>query len=106
MFTKRKRKTFVEKRVDKKDHTATILASVIVGAWVTIQFFLLTHVIDVDMREIVIRTLGTLDTTLGLVISYYFGSSKSSQDKDSTIRNMTVEAPPNTQRANTANTAH
>ncbi len=101
---KRRRKTFVEKRVDKKDHTATILASVIVGAWVTIQFFLLTHVIDVDMREIVIRTLGTLDTTLGLVISYYFGSSKSSQDKDSTIRNMTIEAPP-VQKANTANSS-
>ena len=52
-----------------------ILALVIVMAWGFIQYHLLTHVVPVEMREIIIRVLGTLDGSLVMVLSYYFGAS-------------------------------
>jgi hypothetical protein len=59
-----------------------ILSVLVVVAWVLVQFFLLSHVIDASMRELVARVLGTLDGALMLVLSYYFGSSSGSQAKD------------------------
>ena len=52
-----------------------ILALVVVIAWGLIQYHLLTHVVPTEMREIIIRVLGTLDGALVMVLSYYFGAS-------------------------------
>lgn len=52
-----------------------ILAVVVVIAWGVIQWHLLNHVVHQDMREIIIRVLGTLDGALVMVLSYYFGAS-------------------------------
>lgn len=52
-----------------------ILALVVVIAWGLIQYHLLTHVVPNEMREIIIRVLGTLDGALVMVLSYYFGAS-------------------------------
>jgi hypothetical protein len=52
-----------------------ILALVVVVAWGVIQYHLLNHVVHPEMREIVIRVLGTLDGALVMVLSYYFGAS-------------------------------
>jgi hypothetical protein len=52
-----------------------ILAIVVVVAWGLIQYHLLTHVVPNEMREIIIRVLGTLDGALVMVLSYYFGAS-------------------------------
>ena len=52
-----------------------ILALLIVMAWGFIQYHLLTHVVPTEMREIIIRVLGTLDGALVMVLSYYFGAS-------------------------------
>jgi hypothetical protein len=52
-----------------------ILAIIIVIAWGFIQYHLLTHVVPTEMREIIIRVLGTLDGALVMVLSYYFGAS-------------------------------
>jgi len=60
----------------------SILSVLVVVAWVLVQFFLLNHIIDASMRELVARVLGTLDGALMLVLSYYFGSSSGSQAKD------------------------
>lgn len=62
------------------------LAVLVVGGWLTIQWFLLHNVIDGTMRELIARVLGTLDGALMLVLSYFFGSSSSSQQKDDVIR--------------------
>jgi hypothetical protein len=61
------------------------LSIMIVIAWATIQWFLLTHIIDGSMRELIARVLGTLDGALMLVLSFYFGSSAGSQAKDSML---------------------
>ena len=52
-----------------------VLAIIIVIAWGFIQYHLLTHVVPTEMREIIIRVLGTLDGALVMVLSYYFGAS-------------------------------
>jgi hypothetical protein len=52
-----------------------ILAIVVVIAWGLIQYHLLTHIVPDQMREIIIRVLGTLDGALVMVLSYYFGAS-------------------------------
>jgi transposase-like protein len=52
-----------------------ILALIIVLAWGFIQYHLLNNIVATEMREIVIRVLGTLDGALVMVLSYYFGAS-------------------------------
>jgi len=65
------------------------LSIMIVVAWSAVQYFLLTHIIDPSMRELIARVLGTLDGALMLVLSFYFGSSSGSQAKDTMIHNST-----------------
>jgi hypothetical protein len=62
-----------------------ILSIMIVVAWSAVQYFLLTHIIDPSMRELIARVLGTLDGALMLVLSFYFGSSSGSQAKDTML---------------------
>jgi hypothetical protein len=62
--------------------TPRLLAGAVVIGWMVVQGFLLTHVVDPAMRELVARVLGTLDGALMLVLSYYFGSSAGSAAKN------------------------
>lgn len=75
-------------QIETKSLVPAALAVVVVLAWVAIQWYLLSHVVDASMRELVARVLGTLDAALTLVLSFYFGSSRSSQDKDDTINKL------------------
>ena len=43
------------------------------------------------MRDMALRSLGTLDAALGLVLSYYFGSSLSSTKKTEQISSLVEE---------------
>lgn len=74
------------REIEAKDSLSPrILAALIVSGWFLIQWYLLRHVIDDGMREIIMRTLGTLDMALGMVLGYYFGSSSGSAAKSATI---------------------
>lgn len=64
------------------DNTPKVLAYVVVGGYLIVQAFLLTSTVDPAMRDIVMRSLGTLDALVGMVASYYFGSSAGSRLKD------------------------
>lgn len=66
--------------------TPRVLAAVIVGLYVFIQVSLIHLIIDPSMREMVMRSMGTLDAAVGLVLGYYFGSSAGSAAKDETIK--------------------
>ncbi len=70
------------REMEVKDHTPSVLATVVTVAYGFIQYYLLTHIIAAEMREIIMRTLGTLDMALGMVLGYYFGSSLGSRIKD------------------------
>lgn len=77
-----------QREIATADWTPRVIASLIIGLYIVVQWYLLGHVIDSTMREIVLRSLGTLDAALGLVLGYYFGSSYGSHTKDTTIKNM------------------
>lgn len=74
-----------KRETETHDWTPRLLAILIVGAWGVIQYFLLTHVVDQSMRELVARVLGTLDAALMAVLYYYFGSSAGSARKDAAL---------------------
>ncbi len=65
--------------------TPRLLAGLIMGLYIAVQWYLLHEIIDESMREIVMRSLGTLDAAVGLVLGYYFGSSISSAQKNDHI---------------------
>lgn len=62
--------------------TPRILAALVILAWFIIQWYLLQHLVPTENREMVLRGLGTLDMSVGLVLGYYFGSSSGSARKD------------------------
>ena len=83
------RKSAREMQVSTKSFVPALLSILVVCAWAIIQYFLLTHVIAQEMRELVARVLGTLDGALMLVLSFYFGGSSDSQDKDALLHRST-----------------
>jgi hypothetical protein len=52
-----------------------VLALIVVGVWGLVQWFILHNTVPQEMRELVIRLLGTLDGALMLVLAYFFGAS-------------------------------
>jgi hypothetical protein len=76
------RKSARDMQISTQSMIPPILSVLVVVAWGLVQFFLLNHVIDPSMRELIARVLGTLDGALMLVLSFYFGSSSGSQQKD------------------------
>lgn len=70
------------REVSSGDHwTPRILAAVIVTGYFAVQWYILSHAVPVEQREIVMRSMGVLDTALGLTLGYYFGSSSGSKLK-------------------------
>jgi hypothetical protein len=65
--------------------TPRILAAIVVVGYLSVQWYILSHIVPTEMREIVLRSMGTLDMALGLVLGYYFGSSAGSARKDAVI---------------------
>lgn len=74
-----------DREVKLGDWTPRILAGVIVFGYFAVQWFILSHIVPSEQREIVMRSLGVLDTALGLVLGYYFGSSSGSRLKDAAL---------------------
>ena len=76
------RKSARDMQVATNSFVPPLLSVLVVTAWAIIQYFLLTHMIAQEMRELIARVLGTLDSALMLVLSFYFGSSSGSRQKD------------------------
>lgn len=74
-----------KRQVELHDPTPNILALIILTGFFAVQWFVVTHVIPEASKDIVGRTLGTLDMMTGAVVFYFFGSSKGSTAKDRTI---------------------
>jgi len=83
------RKSAREMQMSTKSFVPALLSILVICAWALIQYFLLTHVIAQEMRELVARVLGTLDGALMLVLSFYFGGSSDSQNKDDLLHRST-----------------
>lgn len=76
------RKSARQMQISTNSVVPPLLSILVVTAWALIQYFLLTHIVASEMRELVARVLGTLDSALMLVLSFYFGSSSGSRQKD------------------------
>ena len=72
----------------QRDYILPTMAAFILIIYGLVQFYILTHVIPVEMRDIVMRSLGTLDAALGLILAYFFGSSNGSEDKNQVIQSL------------------
>ena len=85
------RKSARDMQISTKSFVPALLSILIVVAWALIQYFLLTHIIAQEMRELVARVLGTLDGALMLVLSFYFGSSSHSEKQTEMIHRSTPQ---------------
>lgn len=74
---------------DWRELVAYVIAGIIVVGFLSTQWYVLSHQIPDSAREIVLRTLGTLDALLVMVAQYLFGSSRGSRAKDRVIADMT-----------------
>ena len=85
--------TFLERlmAIRMRDWTPKILAVMTIFGYFAIQWYILTNIIEPSMREMVMRSLGTLDTLVGLIFSYYYGASDFMQTKQPTVIEKTNE---------------
>jgi hypothetical protein len=64
------------REIQLKDNTNKYLAYIVTGLYIAIQLWLVSgHILPQEMREIVMRALGTLDAIIAMVFGYYYGSS-------------------------------
>ena len=61
-------------------------AGLFILSWFIIQTTLMWHLVPDMNRDLMSRTLGTLDVALGTIIGYYFGSSVGSNAKTEILR--------------------
>lgn len=73
--------------------TRAILATFLILSFVAITFLVILHppASDNQLAQVLVGALVT--TGLAAIISFYFGSSSSSKDKDDTISSMVVKQP-------------
>lgn len=78
-----------QREIVVQDYTPRILAGLVLGLYIAINYFIFSgHVLDDGMRDMALRSLGTLDASLGLVLAYYFGSSLGSSSKTEQISTL------------------
>ena len=71
-----------------------ILGAFVVGCTVMAVIMLITQTVPVTNHDIVVMALGQLLGLAGLVVGYFFGSSKSSADKNQLLANPPSATPP------------
>lgn len=75
-----------KREVDTQDWTPRIIAVVVLAVWLGVQYYIFSgHILEASMRDFAMRSLGTLDAALSLILGYYFGSSLGSQKKNQQI---------------------
>lgn len=69
------------RQIQLKDPTPALIAIVVIGLWIYVQYFFLNHTFPEQNEALVMRALGILDGILISVITYYYGSSRGSKQK-------------------------
>lgn len=78
-----------QREIATRDYTPRILAGLVMGMYIGVQFWLLAYILDPAQLNLVMRSLGTLDAAVGMILGYYFGSSIGSSNKDRQISSLT-----------------
>jgi len=71
-----------------KEFILFVLSLVMIAAYFYTGFLLLTNDSN-GIKEYAMLVYGSVSTSAGMVLSYWYGSSKNSSDKDTTISNLT-----------------
>ena len=85
------RKSARDMQISTKSFVPALLSILIVVAWALVQYFLLTHIIAQEMRELVARVLGTLDGALMLVLGFYFGGIHNASETNQMLHRSTPQ---------------
>ena len=62
------------------------LAAVIAGALVTVIVLLIKNTIPTDNKDVLLVVIGVLASAFTAVVSYFFGSSKGSAEKNELLK--------------------
>lgn len=81
----RNREVEFVKALGHVDWSQIFVGFIVMASFVFLQYVLVYQNIPKENREIFLHFVGMIDTAAGLVIGYYFGSSKGSRDKDKLI---------------------
>lgn len=65
--------------IKARDWTPKVLGVLTLIGYFSIQWYLLVSIVDQSMREIVMRSLGTLDALVGYVFGFYYGGSNNTE---------------------------
>ena len=88
--------SFLEKLIPPRPWMPSILSAVVIVSALGMYAQLLWFGNPKALDDVILgRILGTLDTAFGLVLAYWIGSTRSSHDKDETIREMAYQKDPN-----------
>ena len=69
-----------------KTSPTVLLSILVIGCTFSIEAWGMFHGFSTAIDDVVLgRILGTLDTSSGIVLAYWFGSTRSSHDKDTVI---------------------
>lgn len=79
------RKNAREREIKVRDLTPMLLAGLIVLGWALLNWHIFTTALPGENKDFLLRSLGTIDAAVTLVLSYYFGSSAGSAAKDKII---------------------
>lgn len=80
------RKSARERETALGDLTPRMLAGIILTGWALLNWHLFTDALPQENKDFLLRSLGTIDAAVTLVLSYYYGSSSGSAAKDKIIR--------------------
>lgn len=74
-----------DRQVALKDWTPNFLGVAIVAGVFLLEWFVFTHAIPREMQELAGRSLGIADAMAMTVVTYFFGSSRGSREKDAIL---------------------
>lgn len=77
-----------KREISLGDWTPRVLAFIFVIGFFVAQYIVFTSGVPDANRELIARVLGTLDASLVMILTYYFGSSAGSAKKNETIGKM------------------
>ena len=73
-----------------RSHTPDILAGIVVTGFFTILILMMMGLLTVSDQQALLILLGSLSAGFGAVLNFFFGSSRSSQNKDMVIASSTL----------------
>jgi amino acid transporter len=81
-------KQLLEEALKKLDVIKTLASITVLVAFLVVLYALIFKIIPPENKEALINILGIIEGAVMAIISFYFGSSKSSQAKDEHIQDL------------------